>query len=103
VLRDQIAAVSVGYVSDTLMLDLAYVEDSAARVDMNVVATGQGSLVEVQATAEGEAVTRETMDRLVDLALAGITSLGALQQRTLAQAGVALEELFVAGRFRGLS
>ena len=102
VLRDQIAAVSVGHVSDTLMLDLAYVEDAAARVDMNVVATASGDIVELQGTAEGDAVPRETMDRMVDLALAGTASLGALQQRTLERAGVALEELFVPGRFRGL-
>src|SRR5262249_33199517 len=72
VLRDQVAAVSVGHLEDGLALDLVYTEDSSARVDMNVVATARGTIIEVQATAEGEAVPRQDVDRMTDLALRGI-------------------------------
>ncbi len=101
VLRDQVAAISVGHVDDALALDLAYVEDSAARVDMNVVATAKGAIVEVQGTAEGEAVPRAEIDRMVDLALTGIASLAAEQTRALTAAGVELEALFLPGRGQG--
>jgi ribonuclease PH len=99
VLRDQVAAISVGHLSDGLALDLVYVEDSAARVDMNVVATARGSIVEVQATAEDEAIPRVELDRMVDLALAGVASLARAQQRALADAGVDLAGLFTPGRW----
>ncbi len=72
VLRDQVAAVSVGHLEDGLALDLVYVEDSRARVDMNVVGTARGAIVEVQGTAEGEAVPRAEIDKMIDLALAGV-------------------------------
>ena len=98
VLRDQVAAVSVGHLPSGLALDLVYVEDSAARVDMNVVATARGSVVEVQATAEGEAVPRAELDAMVDLALAGISSLADRQRATIAAAGVDLGKLFQSGR-----
>jgi len=65
------------------LLDLDYAEDSTADVDMNVVATGEGSLVEVQGTAEGKAFGRKDLDGMLDLALEGITSLGTLQQGAL--------------------
>jgi ribonuclease PH len=93
VLRDCIAAVSVGHVADEFALDLCYAEDSTARVDLNVVATGRGGIVEIQGTAEGEAVPRADIDRMVDLALVGIEKLVALQKRTLAAAGVELSRL----------
>ena len=94
VLRDSVGAISVGYVgNDELALDLVYVEDSKARVDLNVVATGRGGIVEVQGTAEGEAIPRSALDRMVDLGLAGITSLGKLQRAALAGAGVDLDAL----------
>src|SRR5580658_9805300 len=71
VLREPIAATSVGCFDDgTLALDLVYTEDSTAAVDMNVVATGSGAIVEVQGTAEGAPVPRRTMDTMVDMALA---------------------------------
>jgi len=70
-LRNWIAAVSVGHVDDRELLDLDYSEDSTADVDMNVIATEGGSLVEVQGTAEGEPFARDVHDRLLDLALAG--------------------------------
>ena len=72
VLRDQVAAVSAGHVAGEYALDLCYVEDSAARVDLNVVATANGAIVEVQGTAEGEAVPRSDIDAMIDLALKGI-------------------------------
>lgn len=98
VLRDQIAAISVGHLEKGLALDLAYVEDSAARVDLNLVATARGAIVEVQGTAEGEAVPRSEIDAMVDLGLAGIASLARLQREVLARAGVDLTPLFQAGR-----
>jgi ribonuclease PH len=73
--RDQVAAVSVGIVDGSALLDLDYREDSAAQVDMNVVATGSGRLVEVQGTAERHTFTRTELDALLDLALAGIGEL----------------------------
>ena len=93
VLRDIVAAVSVGHVDDDLSLDLCYAEDSAARVDLNVVATGRGGIVEIQGTAEGEAVARPEIDRMVDLALVGIEKLVAIQTRVLDGAGVELKRL----------
>jgi ribonuclease PH len=72
---DQVAAVSVGIVDGTALLDLDYREDSSAQVDMNVVATGAGRLVEVQGTAEREPFTRREMDALLDMALGGIATL----------------------------
>ena len=80
----RVAAVSVGLVDGVPCLDLDYVEDSSAQVDMNVVATGDGGLVEVQGTAEGAPFRREQLDRLLDLALTGIGELGAAQARALA-------------------
>jgi ribonuclease PH len=92
-LHDQIAAVSVGLVDEELALDLCYAEDSTAQVDMNIVGTASGKLVEVQGTAEGRAVPRETMDRLLDLGQEGVRSLCALQLRVLEQAGVELHQV----------
>jgi ribonuclease PH len=83
VLRDQVAAVSVGHVDGELALDLCYAEDSTARVDLNVVATAEGAIVEIQGTAEGEAVPRSDIDAMVDLALEGIQALTDVQLRAL--------------------
>ncbi len=80
---DAIAAVSVGIVDGRMMLDLCYDEDSRASVDMNVVMTGQGKLVEVQGTAEGLPFTREQLNGLIDQAEHGIKRLLAEQQRVL--------------------
>jgi len=82
-LRHLVGAVSVGIVKEELLLDLDYDEDSTADVDMNVVATGEGSLVEVQGTAEGKAFARKDLDAMLDLALEGIGRLGELQQAAL--------------------
>ena len=80
VLTDSIAAVSLGIVDGELLLDLDYVEDSSADVDLNVAMTGEGRLVEVQATAEKVAFAREELDELLDLAAAGIEQIGDLQR-----------------------
>jgi ribonuclease PH len=77
--RDSVAAVSVGVVAGTPLLDLDYEEDSSADTDMNVVMTGDGRLVEVQATAERDPFARETLDELLELAAAGIVQIGSLQ------------------------
>jgi ribonuclease PH len=83
-LRDSLAAVSVGMVDGTALLDLAYVEDSRAESDINVVMTGSGRLVEVQATAEGQTFSRPELDVLLDLAEAGVRDLTAAQARAVA-------------------
>ena len=90
VLRDQVAAVSVGHVDGTLALDLCYAEDSTARVDLNLVATSRGAIVEVQGTAEGEAVPRSDVDRMIDLGLEGVTELVRVQRAALEGAGLDL-------------
>jgi ribonuclease PH len=79
-LTGQVAAVSVGVVDGTPVLDLPYEEDHRAEVDMNVVATADGRLVEVQGTAEGAPFGRDELDAMVDLALAGCEQLFALQR-----------------------
>ena len=81
-----VAAISVGIVQGTALLDLEYTEDSACDTDMNVVMTGAGHFVEVQGTAEGVAFTRAEMDQLLGLAEKGITELMALQQQSLSNA-----------------
>jgi ribonuclease PH len=78
-----VAAVSVGMKAGRALLDLDYAEDSTADVDMNVVATGEGSLVEVQGTAEGKAFGRQDLDAMLDLALEGMATLGGLQRAAL--------------------
>jgi ribonuclease PH len=78
-MRRTVAAVSVGIVGGKVCLDLDYDEDSTAEVDMNVVATGEGELVEVQGTAEGKPFPRGDLDRMLDVALEGILKLRELQ------------------------
>jgi ribonuclease PH len=84
VLRDCVAAISVGIVGGTPMLDLNYGEDSTADVDMNIVMTGAGEFVEVQGTAEHTPFGRAGLDALLGLASAGITRLIELQRRAIA-------------------
>ncbi len=81
---DEVAAVSVGIVGGTPMLDLDYEKDVDAEVDMNVVMSGRGLLVEVQGTAERAPFTRDELDRLLDLAATGIAELHDLQRRAVA-------------------
>ena len=82
-ISDHIAAISVGIVDGTPLLDLEYTEDSACGTDMNVVMTGAGHFVEVQGTAEGAAFSRAEMNALLDLAAAGIQELVAMQMASL--------------------
>ena len=82
-LVDSVAATSVGIVDDEFLLDLAYEEDSRAQVDMNVVMTGGGKFVEVQASAEGRPYTNRELQSLIDLAAGGIQRLTETQQELL--------------------
>ncbi len=84
-IRDHVAAISVGLLDNTALLDLEYTEDSACDTDMNVVMTGAGHFVEVQGTAEGAAFTRAQMDALLSLAASGIADLVAAQRTALKQ------------------
>jgi ribonuclease PH len=88
-LTGSVAAVSCGVVDGVAMLDLDYAEDSVAEVDANVVMTGEGGLVEVQATAERTPLSRAHLDELLALAAAGIEQLRGAQQQALADAPVA--------------
>ena len=83
IVLNQVAAVSVGLVGRTPLLDLKYDEDSRAEVDMNVVCTGDGRFIEVQGTAEREPFSRAQMDELLALAGAGISSLVSLQKAAI--------------------
>ena len=85
-IREALAAVSVGIIDRTPLLDLEYVEDSACDTDMNVVMTGAGGFVELQGTAEGVVFSRAEMNVLLDLAEKGIKELLALQQDALQNA-----------------
>jgi ribonuclease PH len=83
VLITEVAAISLGLVGGRLLLDLNYEEDSAATADFNVVMTGDGRLVEVQGTAEGEPFTRQSVDAVLDLAEKGISELLQIQRQVL--------------------
>jgi ribonuclease PH len=83
-----VAAVSVGIVGGEPLLDLDYAEDSEAEVDMNVVMTGEGALVEVQATAERTPFGRAHLDELLELAAGGIDEIAAAQEEAVAAARV---------------
>jgi ribonuclease PH len=87
-LTGSVAAVSVGIVDGAALLDLDYSEDSTAEVDMNVVMTGEGALVEVQATAEQAPFSRASLDDMLTLAAAGIEELSAAQDEAVAAARV---------------
>lgn len=80
----EVAAISVGIVEDTPVLDLAYAEDSTAEVDMNIVCTGAGKFIEIQGTAERAPFSREQMDEMLILAEAGINRLFEIQRNALA-------------------
>ncbi|HEV8368126.1 MAG TPA: ribonuclease PH [Pyrinomonadaceae bacterium] len=85
VISNQVAAVSVGIVDNTLLLDLKYDEDSKAEVDMNIVCTGDRRFIEIQGTAEREPFSRAQMDELLSLAEGGIVTLLRLQQEVISQ------------------
>ena len=82
-MRELVAAVSVGLVDGVACLDLDYVEDSSAQVDMNLVATESGGLVEVQGTAEGHPFRRDQLDELLELGMTGIRALLDVQRQVL--------------------
>lgn len=84
---NQVAAVSVGMVDNTALLDLKYDEDSRAEVDMNIVCTGDGRFIEVQGTAEREPFSRSQMDDLLELARRGIATLVGLQKAVIDSTG----------------
>jgi ribonuclease PH len=81
--NDQLAAISVGIVDGKPVLDLCYVEDSSAEVDMNLVMTGKGKIVEVQGTAEGEPFSKAELAKLIALGEKGITALIKKQKEIL--------------------
>jgi ribonuclease PH len=83
-IKEAIAAVSVGMVEGKAVLDLNYVEDSSAEVDMNVVMTESGKIIEIQGTAEHEPFDRQTLDELLSLADQGLKQLFDLQHQALA-------------------
>jgi ribonuclease PH len=85
IITNEVAAISVGVVENTPLLDLKYDEDSRAEVDMNVVCTGDGRFIEVQGTAEREPFSREQMDSLLELATNGLASLVARQREVIEQ------------------
>lgn len=87
VLRDSVAAVSVGIVGEEMLLDLCYEEDARADVDFNVVMTGRADLVEVQGTAEGRTFSRSQLQELLDLAASGIETLTDIQRELVGTVG----------------
>lgn len=82
-IKEQVAAISVGIIDDEILLDLNYEEDSRADVDMNLVMTGSGSIIEIQGTAEGEPFSKSQMNSLVDIAHKGILQLMKKQNQAL--------------------
>ena len=93
VLREPIAAVSVGLLDGAPLLDLCYTEDRDAEVDLNVVGTSLGGVVEVQGTAEGAPIPREKLDRMIDLALGSLPALVVEQRRALRALDVDMDAL----------
>ncbi len=93
VLREPIAAISVGLLEGSPMLDLCYTEDRDAEVDLNVVGTAGGDVVEVQGTAEGAPMPRAKLDAMLDVALGSMKDLVEGQKRALEEAGVDLGRL----------
>lgn len=87
-IKDAVAAVSIGIVDGKMLLDLCYEEDSRAEVDMNFVMTGSGKFIEVQGTAESVPFTRKQMERMAEVAQAGIRELIKAQQQVLASRAV---------------
>jgi ribonuclease PH len=93
VVREPIAAISVGLVDKRCLLDLAYIEDSKADVDLNVIATEAGGIVEVQGTAEGAPIPRSDFDALLELGLGAMPALVGAQRAAITEAGADLGKL----------
>lgn len=102
-LAGQVAAVSVGLVEGEALVDLEYTEDQAAEVDMNVVATADGRLVEVQGTGEERAFSRQELDTLIDLSLEAIGELARMQDEALADSRAEVEAVLGKGERRPAS
>ncbi|MFH1479344.1 MAG: ribonuclease PH [Candidatus Omnitrophota bacterium] len=82
-IKDYIAAISVGIIDNELCLDLNYEEDSKAQVDMNVVMSGKGKIIEIQGTAEKDPFTKKELDNMIDLSMLGIKRLIAEQKKLI--------------------
>ena len=95
--REPVAAISVGHLETGLALDLVYLEDSKAEVDLNMVGTRSGKIIEVQGTAEGAPVAKRDVLDMMDMALVGIETLTHMQEKALAAAGVSLDALLIKG------
>ena len=93
VIRKPVAAISVGHVDNAAMLDLCYQEDSRAQVDLNIVGTESGDIIEVQGTAEGEPIERAKFDEMLSLGLGAMSTLTKFQRDALAAADVSLDRL----------
>jgi ribonuclease PH len=93
VLREEVAAVSVGLFEGAALLDLNYVEDRDAQVDLNLVATRSGAIVEVQGTAEGAPMTRTEHDALLEVGLQGVATLTQKQLAAIDAAGIDMAKL----------
>jgi len=93
VLREPLAAISVGLLDARPMLDLCYTEDRDAEVDLNIVGTPQGGVVEVQGTAEGAPIVRAKLDQMIDLALGALPALAEEQRRALGALDIDIERL----------
>jgi ribonuclease PH len=96
VMHDQVAAISVGLVKGEVCVDLDYIEDSGAHVDMNIVATRGGRLIEVQGTSEAEPIERAQFDALLNAGLDSMKELCAMQQQALEAADMSLAPLLKA-------
>ncbi len=95
VIRETVAATSVGFMDDELVLDLVYLEDSRAAVDLNMVATRSGQVIEVQGTAEGAPIPRKDVIKMMDMALVGIERLTHIQEKALTAEGIDLGSLLI--------
>lgn len=93
VLREPVAAVSIGLVNGVALLDLDYKEDSTCQVDLNLVATLSGQIIEVQGTAEGAPMTREEHDALLERGMHGVRTLVPIQHQALEKVGVDMSRL----------
>jgi ribonuclease PH len=87
-IKDFVAATSVGIIDDKALLDLTFEEDSKADVDMNIIMTGGGNLIEIQGTAEGEPFSQKQLDKLLDLGKKGIAELVKIQKQALKDVGL---------------
>ncbi|HEX4355439.1 MAG TPA: ribonuclease PH [Polyangiales bacterium] len=94
VLREPVAAISIGLFDGVPLLDLCYEEDRDAQVDLNLVATASGAIVEVQGTAEGEPMTRAEHDKLVAAGISGVARLAEIQERAIAACGIDTARLY---------